>query len=132
MTNHKTIQKSAFGIVSGLGTGKSGTGHWWHQRVTSVAMVFLGLWLVYAFTRQIPSDYQHVLMWVQFPIHAILLLLTILIALYHGALGLQVVIEDYVHTSWIKLSLMYAMKFLASLLAMSSLISLVKIMCLPT
>jgi succinate dehydrogenase / fumarate reductase membrane anchor subunit len=128
MTEHKTIQRTAYGVVAGLGSGKSGTHHWWHQRITSVAMIFLGLWLVYAFVFQVPTDYQGAIMWIKFPIHAVLLMLTIFVGLYHGALGLQVIIEDYLHTPWIKLFKLYAMKFLSVILAIGSVFALIKIM----
>ena len=131
MNEHKTIQKTAYGIVSGLGSGKSGTHHWWHQRVTSIALIFLGLWLVYVFTCQVPTVYQGAVIWIKCPTHATLLILTILIGLYHGALGLQVIIEDYVHKAWLKISLLYTMKFLVILLAVGSVVSLIKIMYIP-
>lgn len=131
MKEHKTIQKTPFGIISGLGTGKCGTREWWHQRITSVALIFLGIWVVYAFAHQIPTDYNHAIIWLKFPLHSILMILTILVGLYHGTLGLQVVIEDYVHTPWLKLSLIYAVKFLAIFLAIGTMVSLVKIIYLP-
>jgi succinate dehydrogenase / fumarate reductase membrane anchor subunit len=130
MKEHKTTQKSPLGLVAGLGTGKYGTRDWWHQRITSVALIFLGLWTVYVFTWRVPTEYHQALMWLRFPLHALLLIITILVGLYHGALGLQVIIEDYVHTPWCKLILIYAVKFLAVLLAVGSIISLVKIMYL--
>jgi succinate dehydrogenase / fumarate reductase membrane anchor subunit len=90
--------QSAYGRIHGLGSAKDGTGHWWAQRVTAVALLGLGTWFVYAvliFTAMEPVSARD---WLAQPLNSILLALFTLTALYHGQLGLQTVIEDYVHT----------------------------------
>ena len=82
--------------VLGLGTAKGASEHWWLQRVTAVALLPLGLWLAYALLTLPGFDYASVTAWARQPITSILLILLIVAVGYHSALGVQVVIEDYV------------------------------------
>lgn len=82
--------------VLGLGTGKGAAEHWWLQRVTAVALLPLGLWFAYALLTLPGFDYASVAAWVQQPVTSILLILLVVAVGYHSALGVQVVIEDYV------------------------------------
>lgn len=83
--------------VLGLGSAKGGTDHWWAQRLTALALIPLGLWLVFSLGAVDTSSYAAVLGWIQQPLNGILLLSTILAVVYHSYLGVQVVLEDYVH-----------------------------------
>jgi succinate dehydrogenase / fumarate reductase membrane anchor subunit len=78
-----------------LGSAKSGFQHWWAQRLTAVALAPLGLWFAFSVVGLASMDYWSVAAWVAEPLHAILLILFLLTALYHASLGLRVVIEDY-------------------------------------
>ena len=82
--------------VLGLGTAKGAGEHWWLQRVTAVALLPLGLWLSYALLTLRGFDYATVTAWVQQPVTSISLILLVVAIGYHSALGVQVVIEDYV------------------------------------
>lgn len=82
--------------VLGLGSAKDGSEHWWLQRLSAVALVPLGLWLLIAIARLPGFDYDSVRMWIAGPINSILLILLILTMTYHSYLGVQVVVEDYV------------------------------------
>ena len=82
--------------VLGLGTAKGAAEHWWLQRLTAVALLPLGLWLSYALLTLPGFDYASVAAWVQRPVTSILLILLVVAVGYHSALGVQVVIEDYV------------------------------------
>ena len=82
--------------VLGLGTGKGAAEHWWLQRTTAVALLPLGLWLAYALLTLPKFDYASVVAWVREPVTSILLILLVVAAGYHSALGIQVVVEDYV------------------------------------
>jgi succinate dehydrogenase / fumarate reductase membrane anchor subunit len=82
--------------VLGLGTGKGAGEHWWVQRMTAVALLPLGLWLAYELLTLRNFDYASVAAWVREPLTSILLILLVVAAGYHSALGVQVVIEDYV------------------------------------
>jgi succinate dehydrogenase / fumarate reductase membrane anchor subunit len=82
--------------VLGLGTAKGAAEHWWLQRVTAVALLPLGAWFAYALLTLGGFDYATVVAWVREPATSILLILMIVAVGYHSALGLQVVVEDYV------------------------------------
>jgi succinate dehydrogenase / fumarate reductase membrane anchor subunit len=82
--------------VLGLGTAKGAAEHWWLQRMTAVALLPLGLWFAYGLLTLRGFDYASVVMWVRQPMTSILLILLVVAVGYHSALGVQVVIEDYV------------------------------------
>jgi succinate dehydrogenase / fumarate reductase membrane anchor subunit len=82
--------------VLGLGTAKGAAEHWWVQRMTAVALLPLGLWLAYELLTMPGFDYVSVVAWAREPVTSILLILLVVAAGYHSALGVQVVIEDYV------------------------------------
>ncbi len=82
--------------VLGLGSAKGGSEHWWVQRLSAVALVPLGLWLLIALAGLPGFDYASVSQWMSGPLNSILLILLILTMTYHSYLGVQVVVEDYV------------------------------------
>ena len=88
--------RSPLGRAIGLGSAKEGVEHWWVQRVTAVALVPLALWFVIAVIGLVGADRDTMQDWVGRPMPAILLVLLLIATFYHVALGLQVVIEDYV------------------------------------
>jgi succinate dehydrogenase / fumarate reductase membrane anchor subunit len=82
--------------VLGLGTAKGAAEHWWMQRMTAVALLPLGVWLAYELLTLPGFEYATVAAWVREPVTSILLILFVVAAGYHSALGVQVVAEDYV------------------------------------
>ena len=103
--------RSPIGRVLGLGAAKEGVSHWWSQRVTSVALLLLGLWFVSALLRMPNFSYEFVTAWIAAPINAVLLLLLIGTLVYHSQLGVQVVVEDYVHHHGLKIATMMLLTF---------------------
>ena len=103
--------RSPIGRVLGLGAAKEGFSHWWLQRVTSVALVLLGLWFVFALLRMPTFEYEFVVAWIAMPLNAVLLLLLIGTLVYHSQLGVQVVVEDYVHHHGLKIATMMLLTF---------------------
>lgn len=99
----------------GLGSAKTGVEHWWHQRLTAVALVPLGIWFVIAVISLVGADYGEARAWVTAPFNMVLLIAFTVALLHHAQLGLQVVIEDYVHNEAWKLAGLLAIKFLAVL-----------------
>ncbi len=91
--------ESPLGKFLGRGSARDGTGHWWAQKLTAVALIPLSLWFAVAVLGMDSFAYQPVRAWIASPLNAILLILLTLSALYHSQLGLQVVVEDYVHGS---------------------------------
>ena len=111
----------------GLGSSQSGVGHWWTQRVTAVALVVLGLWFVVTVLRLLHADYATARTLVGQPWNAVLLIAFVVAMFWHATLGLQVVIEDYVHTRWKEVSLLVLVKFLAVLGALASVLAVLRI-----
>ncbi len=89
--------RSPFGLAAGLGSAKAGVEQWWRERLSAIALVPLTLWLVASLIALRGSNYQVVVTWLRTPF-ATLMMVLLVITLYHTALGLQVVVEDYVHT----------------------------------
>lgn len=118
MTQQK--RQSPLGQARGHGSAKSGSHHWTVQRMTSVALIPLGLWFFYGLIINDLSNYQAVVTWLQSPFSFALMGLTLLVALYHGALGLQVVLEDYVHNEGVKFIALLAVKLIFSALALGA------------
>jgi succinate dehydrogenase / fumarate reductase membrane anchor subunit len=113
--------------VRGLGSAKGGTHHWWLQRVTAVALVPLSLWLMASLVSLVGADYQSVVIWVRSPVVTVLLICLIGALFHHAQLGLQVVLEDYVHTEWLKITSIMLMKFTALVLALASVLAVLKV-----
>src|SRR5271163_4923229 len=90
--------RSPLGRALGLGSAKEGVEHWWAQRITALALVPLALWFVIA-----------IVDWVRRPLPGISLVLLLIATFYHGALGLQVVIEDYVENEPVRFGLLIVM-----------------------
>ena len=86
----------------GLDSAKDGTGHWWVQRITAVVLIPLGLWFAISLLRLPNGDYSAVRSWLAEPLNSILMILLIVSVLHHSQLGIQVVVEDYVHNEQVK------------------------------
>lgn len=89
--------RSPLGRARGLGSAKEGVSHWWHQRLTAIALVPLLFWFVVSVIANVGADYAAMRDWLGAPGNATLLILLIIAAFHHAQLGIQVVIEDYVH-----------------------------------
>lgn len=90
--------RSSLGQALGLGSAKNGVEHWWLQRVTAIALVPLTVWFAASLIAHAGNDYATFIVWLRTPIATILMALLLIALFYHTALGLQVVIEDYVHS----------------------------------
>ncbi|PWG63752.1 succinate dehydrogenase, hydrophobic membrane anchor protein [Sediminicurvatus halobius] len=104
----------------GLGAAHHGTGHWWAQRLTAVALVPLVLWLVIGIASNAGGGYEAAAAWVGNPVNAVLLILFFGAMFYHASLGLQVILEDYVSNEALRLVLIVLEKFAALLLAVTA------------
>ena len=97
--------RSPLGRAIGLGSAKEGVEHWWAQRITALALIPLAVWFVIGIIGLVGAELETVQDWVSRPLPAILLVLLLIATFYHVSLGLQVVVEDYVHTELAKLGL---------------------------
>ncbi len=120
--------RSPLGHARGLGSAKEGTAHWWSQRLTSLALVPLTLWFAVSVAVLAGADHGAMVLWIGHPVVAGLLILLVITTFYHSYLGLQVVIEDYVHHEGWKLGLLLLTKSAAILLALTGALSVLLIM----
>ena len=113
--------------VRGLGAAKAGTQHFWHQRVSAMALLPLTVVFVIVLIALAGRDYAGAMALIGNPFVAILMLCFVLAGVYHMRLGMQVVIEDYVHGEGAKLFLLMLNTFFAALMGLSSVFALLKI-----
>ena len=111
----------------GLGSARVGVHHWWAQRLTAIALIPLVVWFAISLVMMSGADYGAVRAWIGSPMVMVLLILTIAIGLHHGQLGLQVVIEDYVHGDGSKLALIVAVRFIAVLFGLAAIVAVLRI-----
>ena len=119
--------KSPLGKVLGLGTAKDGTSHWWGQRVSAIALLLLGLWFAVAVATMSGYGYTEARAFIGQPLNSILLLLLSVTIAYHSNLGLQVVIEDYVHAPGLKVGSLILSRFAHVFLAVAAVFAILKI-----
>ena len=98
--------RSPLGRALGLGSAKTGVEHWWRERVSALALVPLTVWFAASLMVHTGSDYVTFIAWLRTPLTSILMVLLLAGVFYHTALGLQVVIEDYVHSGLKTLALL--------------------------
>jgi succinate dehydrogenase / fumarate reductase membrane anchor subunit len=118
---------SAIGRVRGLGSAKSGAHHWWLERLTSVSTLLLTVWLLVALLRLPNLGYDTIIAWLQSPLAAVPMLLFIVSTFWHSKLGLQVVIEDYVHEEGWKFFSVTLLNFFIIALGATAFFSVMKI-----
>ena len=113
--------------VRGLGSAKDGTHHWWMQRLTAVALVPLTVWFVISMIRLASADHAAVANWLANPLTAVFMLLLIVATFYHLQLGLQVVIEDYVHGEATKVVCIVGLKLGSFALGVAAVFAVLKV-----
>jgi len=119
--------RSHLAEARGLGSAKEGVGHWWAQRVTAIALVPLSLWFVTAILCRIGADYLVVKDWLSRPLTLTLMALFLVALGYHAVLGVQVVIEDYVHSKSVRLVSLLVVQFVAALVVVAGLVAMLTI-----
>lgn len=101
------------GRVRGLGSARGGTHHWINQRITAVGNVILLPWLLFSLLRLPSLDHASVTDWLAEPLVAVPMILMVISVFYHFRLGLQVVIEDYIHEEALKFGALLLLNFYA-------------------
>src|SRR5712692_1884910 len=119
--------RSPLGRAIGLGSAKEGVEHWWAQRITALALVPLALWFVAAIIALAGADRALLVDWLRHPIPAVLMVLLLIATFYHGALGLQVVIEDYVENETLRFGLLIVMRLAAIVFAARGIFAVLKL-----
>jgi succinate dehydrogenase / fumarate reductase membrane anchor subunit len=119
--------RTPLGRVLGLGSAKDGTSHFWGQRVSAIALLFLGLWFVWSMAAMPGFSHADALAFIGSPLNGVLLLLLVAAMAYHSSLGVQVVVEDYVHGHSLKLIALIMSRFAHVFLAVSAIYGVIKI-----
>jgi succinate dehydrogenase / fumarate reductase membrane anchor subunit len=119
--------RSPLGRVRGLGSAKTGTEHFWAQRVTAVALVPLTLWFVFLVISVAGDSHAFVSERMRSPVNVVLMITLIAATFHHMQLGLQVVIEDYIHGEGIKMASLMIMKGGSLLLAVAAAFAVLKV-----
>jgi succinate dehydrogenase / fumarate reductase, membrane anchor subunit len=125
-TNTKDL-RNPLKRARGLGAAQFGVGHWWTQRVTAAALIVLALWFLTLVLGLLHADYATARAAVAKPWNAVLLIAFVITVFWHAVLGLQVVIEDYVHTRWKEIVLLVAIKFIAVLSVLAGTLAVLRI-----
>ncbi len=119
--------RTPLGQARGLGSAKTGVDHWWAQRLTAIALVPLAIWFVITLIVHVGADYASARGWIGRPLNAGLFILLIAATFHHAQLGLQVIVEDYVHHEGLKLTALVLLKGLAILLALAGVLAVLSI-----
>jgi succinate dehydrogenase / fumarate reductase membrane anchor subunit len=119
--------RSPLGRVLGLGSAKDGTGHWWAQRVSAIALIPLTLWFLFSLLTLPGLDYLTVKTWLSFPMSGLLAVLLVAALTYHSYLGTIVVIEDYVHSAGMKVLSLLSLRFLYVLAGGAAIFSILRV-----
>jgi len=104
------VMRTPLGRVRGLGSAKSGTHHWWMQRVTSIALLPLTLWFVVSMLSLAGASFAQTRAFLAWPVNAVLMLALIGLTFHHIAAGLQVVVEDYLRKDMQRIAALLVIK----------------------
>ncbi|GGZ94547.1 succinate dehydrogenase, hydrophobic membrane anchor protein [Ignatzschineria ureiclastica] len=119
--------QTPLGRVKGLGSAHAGSSHWLAQRVTAAVLAVLFLWFAFSFASLYGKEYLEVMVWVGTPFNTVLLVTLIVTAIYHAILGLQVVIEDYVHKACQRTILINAMRVILSIIGLAIVWAIIRV-----
>ena len=119
--------RTALSVVRGAGAAKDGTRHWWAQRLTAIALVPLGVGFVVVMIALLGADYDGARAAFAHPVAAALWILFTVALFHHAQLGLQVIVEDYVHSLGLKVAGIIAVKFAAMALGAACVVSIIRV-----
>ncbi len=120
--------RTPLGRARRLGAAKDGVSQWWAPRISAMALVPLTLWFVAAVIGVTGAGHAAARDWIGSPVAASLLVLLIVATFYHGALGLRVVIEDYVHHEGAKVASSIAVNALSLVLGLAGVLAVLKVL----
>ncbi|MBX2833901.1 MAG: succinate dehydrogenase, hydrophobic membrane anchor protein [Micavibrio sp.] len=119
--------KTPLARARGLGAAGHGSDHWMKQRITAIANIPLVLWFVWNVVQYHNADYATFTAWLAQPVNAVLMILLVISIFYHAVLGLQVVIEDYIHCEAFKIFKLIGLKLFFGAIAIACIFSILKI-----
>lgn len=112
----------------GLGAAGEGVGRWWRERLTSLALIPLILWLAFSVALMGTADYYTVIRWLAHPVNAALMVLTLVVGFWHGVLGIQSIAEDYIASEGWRTATVIAAQFAAVVLALAGVFAVLEIL----
>jgi succinate dehydrogenase / fumarate reductase membrane anchor subunit len=127
MERNTTDMRTPLGRVRGFGSARSGTEHFWHQRLTSVALVPLTIAVILIMVALLGRNHAAVVQILGSPVVAIIMMLFIVAMAYHMKLGMQVVIEDYVHNEGTKYAMLIGNSFFCFVIALAAIFAILKL-----
>lgn len=113
--------------VEGTGAAHHGAGHWIKERVSSIALVPLGIWGIWSAAQLAGAGYDGATLWIKAPLNAVLLTLLVVVSIYHMQMGLRTVVEDYIHKPFGKAALLLLNLFVCWALAAAAVFSILKV-----
>jgi len=119
--------QSPLARVIGLGSAKEGASHWWWQRLSAIALVPLSLWFIFSVVSFAGPCSGGIHVWLASSWTSTLMIAFVVCLFYHAQLGVQVVLEDYLHNEMLKIISIWTVKFLSILLVISSTVSILQI-----
>jgi succinate dehydrogenase / fumarate reductase membrane anchor subunit len=119
--------RTQLGRVRGLGSAKAGSHHWWLSRLSSLALIPLTLWFIFGALSIVDGGHAAMVGWLSSPFSAVMMILFVGVTFHHTASGIQVVLEDYVHSESVKMAAIVAAKFLCFALAVAGTFAILKI-----
>jgi succinate dehydrogenase / fumarate reductase membrane anchor subunit len=126
-TPHVDTLRSPLGRARGLGAGHAGTAARWTMTVTSVALVPLTLWFICSMIRLVGASREDVSVWLTHPLPLVLMLVLLAMTFYHLAIGLQAVVDDYIHQPLVRMSVLLSIKAAALLLCLICVVSVLRL-----
>ena len=123
----KISWKKPFEKLLETGEVKSGFPHWWHQRISAVMMIFLVSWMIYLLISLSGANYFTAISIVSNPVNACVVILFVAIGLWHAALGLQVVLEDYVSNVSLRMAAINSIKIFAFFIGLIAIFSVLMV-----
>lgn len=118
--------RSGLSQARGLGSAKEGAAHWWAQRVTAIALIPLFIWFVVQIIGATHSE-MHLLAFIVQPLNAVCMILLLGFGLYHGTLGMQVIIEDYIHRHCMRTALILLVQFVSLFAVVSGTLAVIAV-----
>jgi len=119
--------RSWFGKARGLGSAKSGSVYWWRERATALALIPLSIWFVVELLRLPFADYAEAVHWLSDIYTVAMMILLLVMTIYHAALGMQVIYEDYIHHEGLKITSILVTKGLFALAGLIAVLSILKV-----
>ena len=119
--------RSPLGRVLGSGSAKDGTHHFWVQRLSAVGLLILGAWFLYSFSQLPGFAYPDIVQWAGQPLNSVLLILLVLTLAWHSSLGVQVIVEDYVHGNSLRVLSLILIQFAHVFVALAAVYAVLKI-----